>query len=140
MTLTTGTRPASPPSSTAARRDDIRAITRPEPGTAAATLEPLLELLVGLDGVVRVECWDGSAAGPLDPAGTIYLTPAVLRRMLWSPDELGIARAFVSGEMVFDGDLFAALAQFRTTAPRDLRLARRVATHVARAARLEGVV
>ena len=54
--------------------------------------------------------WDGSAAGPLGGPGTLVLrAPRALARLVWSPDELGMARAFVTGDIDFDGDLFEML-------------------------------
>ena len=41
----------------------------------------------------------------------------------WSgrPGELGLARAFVAGELSIDGDIFEVLAALRDASPRDLR-------------------
>jgi cyclopropane-fatty-acyl-phospholipid synthase len=41
--------------------------------------------------------------------------------MLWSPGELGVARAFVAGDLSLEGDLFAMLRVLHDAAPRDLR-------------------
>ena len=34
---------------------------------------------------------------------------SALRRILWAPNELGLVRAYVSGDVDFDGDIFAVL-------------------------------
>ena len=49
------------------------------------------------------------------------LSPDAVRRILWSPNELGLARAYVAGELEADGDVFALLEALRGGAPRDLR-------------------
>ena len=35
--------------------------------------------------------------------------PRALRRLLWSPDELGLGRAWVSGDLDVEGDLYEAV-------------------------------
>lgn len=77
--------------------------------TVAARLETLLAPFVGGALPVRLTAWDGSTAGPIDaPAVTLY-SPNVLRRLLWSPGELGAAQAYVTGELDVEGDLNEAL-------------------------------
>jgi len=36
-------------------------------------------------------------------------SPRALRRLLWAPGEIGLARAYVSGDLDFEGDLYDAL-------------------------------
>ncbi len=63
---------------------------------------------------MRVELWDGSGCGPADSAGTLRVRTAdAVRRILWAPGELGVARAFVAGDLDFDGDLIELLAALR---------------------------
>ncbi|TCP55273.1 cyclopropane-fatty-acyl-phospholipid synthase [Tamaricihabitans halophyticus] len=79
---------------------------------AAETIYPLLGAVLGDQLRVRLRCWDGSVAGP--PDASVHLTlrrRRALRRLLWAPNELGLARAFVSGDLDVDGDLFESLAQ-----------------------------
>ena len=79
-------------------------------GTVARAMSPLLEQLFGGSLPVRVVFWDGSAAGPVGGPGTVVLrAPRSLARLVWSPDELGIARSLVTGDIDFDGDLFEML-------------------------------
>lgn len=78
--------------------------------TVAGAMSPLLICLFGGSPPVRVVFWDGSAAGPLGEPGTLVLrAPRSLARLVWSPDELGMARGFVTGDIDFDGDLFEML-------------------------------
>ena len=68
----------------------------------------LFDLLVGLFDVVppvRLTGWDGSAAGPSDGPTLHVRNRRAVRRLLWAPGELGLARAFVAGEIDVEGDL-----------------------------------
>jgi cyclopropane-fatty-acyl-phospholipid synthase len=63
----------------------------------------------GFELPVRVRAWDGSEAGPAGPPTAVLRSPLALRRALWAPGELGLARAFVSGDLDVDGDLTEGL-------------------------------
>lgn len=77
----------------------------------AARLHGLLIELFGVVPPVRIVAWDGSAAGSGDgPTVRVHSRKAV-RRLLWSPGELGLARAYVAGEVDIDGDLTEALRE-----------------------------
>ena len=90
----------------ARREDRPRRASRPVAGVVA----PLFELLFPDGPPLRFVFWDGSALGPGNELGTVHFrSPDVLKRMLWSPNELGIARAYVVGEIEIEGDLFKAL-------------------------------
>ena len=82
-----------------------------DPGVAAADqLRTLLETMLGGPLPVRLRCWDGSETGPADAAATVvFRHRRALRRLVWAPNELGLARAYVSGDVDFDGDVFAVL-------------------------------
>ncbi|MGV9316700.1 class I SAM-dependent methyltransferase [Streptomyces sp. NPDC003691] len=60
---------------------------------------------------VRVRAWDGSLAGPADAPLVVLRSPAALRRVLWQPGELGLAEAYVAGDLDIDGDLADALSR-----------------------------
>ncbi len=75
---------------------------------------PLAEVLVG-DAPVCVEFWDGSRWGPDNPIATIRLrSKSALQRILWAPGELGVARAFVIGEIDIEGNLIETLRELRS--------------------------
>jgi len=94
-------------------------------GGAAAALEPMITAMVGSDVPVRFEFWDGSAIGPSDAVGTLQIrSPDALRRILWSPGELGIARAFVAGDITVDGDIYTLLRVLHDATPAELRTVR----------------
>ena len=58
---------------------------------------------------LRVRAWDGSEAGPPGAPVLVFRRRRALRRLLWRPGELGLARAWVAGELGVDGDLYTAL-------------------------------
>jgi cyclopropane-fatty-acyl-phospholipid synthase len=92
--------------------------TRP---SAAAVIAELVRTRTGLDLPVRLRAWDGSEAGPADAPVLIVRSPRALRRILWRPGELGLARAYISGDLDVDGDLTDGLRRawgaIRGTAP-----------------------
>ena len=101
--------------------EDLRLRSKPEPGTAAHAIRPLLVRLLGPDPSLRVIFWDGSAFGPIDPMGSLVVrSPDALRRILWAPSQLGVARAHVAGDLDLDGDLVEILTVLRDTARADL--------------------
>lgn len=59
---------------------------------------------------LRVRAWDGSEAGPPGAPVLIVRRRRALRRLLWNPGELGLARAWVSGDLDVEGDFYVALA------------------------------
>ena len=72
---------------------------------AAPALARLVEPLFGGELPVRLRAWDGSEAGPLDAPVVVLRSRRALRRLLWSPGELGLAQAYVTGELDVEGDL-----------------------------------
>ena len=81
---------------------------------AAGAVAPLFDALLGPDVPIRFELWDGSVIERAAPVATLkVLAPDALRRVLWMPNELGLARAYVSGDLDLDGDIFAAVEAFR---------------------------
>jgi cyclopropane-fatty-acyl-phospholipid synthase len=78
-------------------------------GRVAERLVPLLERLLGGDLPIRVRGWDGSEVGPQDAPLVVVRSRRAVRRLLWQPNEVGLARAYVAGELDIGGDLCAAL-------------------------------
>ncbi|GAA2604619.1 class I SAM-dependent methyltransferase [Actinomadura fulvescens] len=58
---------------------------------------------------IRVRAWDGSTIGPATAPAFVIRHRRALRRLLWKPGEMGLARAYVAGELDIEGDVFAAL-------------------------------
>lgn len=107
------------------RHDEVLAVAQREPWhrgrSAASAVEPLLERLLGKEPPFQVQLWDGSSVGRSGGAGTLRITsPDALRRILWAPGELGLARAYVAGEIEADGDLIAMVAILRDLRPKNL--------------------
>ncbi|HEY3982108.1 MAG TPA: cyclopropane-fatty-acyl-phospholipid synthase family protein [Streptosporangiaceae bacterium] len=71
----------------------------------AAVLAPLAERFLGGQLPVRLRAWDGSEAGPAQGPVLVLRTKRALRRLLWQPGELGLAQAYVTGELDVEGDL-----------------------------------
>lgn len=78
--------------------------------TVAETLAPLVGASVSAEAPVAIKAWDGSRAGPPDaPWALKFNNRRGLRRLLWAPNELGFARAYVSGDIEIEGDLLAGM-------------------------------
>jgi cyclopropane-fatty-acyl-phospholipid synthase len=97
--------------------------------TVADTLSGVLTPLFGGAPPIGVRAWDGSELPAADPTAptAVLRSPAALRRLLWSPGELGLARAYVAGELDVDGDLADGFRRIRA-AGRSGALAGRVDT------------
>ena len=93
------------------------------PKGAAEVIAALLAQ-AGLDLPVRLRAWDGSEAGPLDAPVLVARSPRALQRILWRPGELGLARAYVSGDLDVEGDLTDGLRRVHEQA-RDTSVAAR---------------
>jgi cyclopropane-fatty-acyl-phospholipid synthase len=76
---------------------------------AAPRLAALAGTLLGGPLPVRIRAWDGSEAGPPTGPALVVHNRRALRRMLWKPGELGLARAWVAGDLTVEGDLFELL-------------------------------
>jgi cyclopropane-fatty-acyl-phospholipid synthase len=81
--------------------------------------------LFGAQLPVRFVFWDGSAAGPTEGPGTVKVCSVDgIRRIAWAPGELGVARAFVAGDLEVEGNMFAVLRALHQGAQRDLQALR----------------
>src|SRR5450759_361627 len=84
--------------------------SNPRSSGAATDLLSILQAAVGGPLPIRIRCWDGSVAGDPDAAATVvFVRRRGLRRLLWAPSELGLVRAYVSGDMHIEGDILAVL-------------------------------
>ncbi|MGH2700485.1 MAG: class I SAM-dependent methyltransferase [Actinomycetota bacterium] len=111
--------------------------------SVAQAIGPFVDQLLGEDLPVDFRCWDGSRIGPPDTDATIVLnSPNALRRLLYSPNELGFGRAYVSGELDIRGDIFSALElrERLVGAHREFRLDRATRAALIRAARAAGAL
>ncbi|GAA1012509.1 cyclopropane-fatty-acyl-phospholipid synthase [Acrocarpospora pleiomorpha] len=71
----------------------------------AGRLMHLVEELFGGFSPVALRTWDGGFAGPAGAPVVVLRSPQALRQLLWSPGELGLARAYVTGDLDVEGDL-----------------------------------
>ena len=85
-------------------------------GTATPSRPGAAQRLAGLVGPffagelpVRIRAWDGSVVGPDGVPTVVVDDPAALRRLLFHPGELGLAQAYVTGEIEVEGDLLDGL-------------------------------
>lgn len=78
----------------------------------APELVRLVERLLGAKIPVGLLAWDGSRAGDSDGPCVVLNSRRALRHVLWQPGELGLARAYVSGDLDVDGDLADGLSRF----------------------------
>ncbi|MFE3193574.1 class I SAM-dependent methyltransferase [Nocardia sp. NPDC059240] len=110
--------------------------------TVADAFTPLLRLAFGAQPPIRFEFWDGSAVQPDgDPPGTMRIrSKDALSHMVWAPGELGLGRAFVSGAVDLDGDIFGILRALQDAVPGNARLGVAGAWQAAGAARQLGAL
>ncbi|MGW7539318.1 class I SAM-dependent methyltransferase [Amycolatopsis sp. NPDC054798] len=74
------------------------------PKSAADRLADFAERILGGPLPVAVRTWDGHRAGPAGPT-VVLKNRRALRWLLYAPGELGLARAYVSGDLDVEGDL-----------------------------------
>jgi cyclopropane-fatty-acyl-phospholipid synthase len=81
-------------------------------GDAAGQLAVILAHALRIPLPLRIRAWDGSEAGPPGAPVLVIRDRRALRRVLYRPDELGLARGWVAGELDVEGDLYEALTSF----------------------------
>ena len=132
--LVSGPRPSRP------TQERPRAVESRPGGGAAAAAAPLLCRFFGGPPPVRVQFWDGTSLGPTEGDTLHVRSPDAVRRMLWSPGELGLARAFVVGDLTFEGDIFDVLAVLHAASPSRVRTGSRLPWQALRAAHRLGTL
>ena len=82
-----------------------------DPGTTRGVAQEMAAVVTPLFGgtlPLRIRAWDGSEAGPAQESGAptvVVNDSAALRRLVYRPGELGLAQAYVTGEIDVEGDL-----------------------------------
>ena len=89
------------------RRRSRRPVSTP---AAAPVVNELAEHLLGGPLRLSVRCWDGSATTVEGAPTLVVRHPRALRRMVYAPGELGLARAYISGDLELEGDVYEALS------------------------------
>lgn len=108
--------------------------------TTRMTIGEIIEAFATGEPPLRIEAYDGSAVGPVDSELVLRLkSERALQYFVTAPGDLGLARAYLMGEMEMDGvhpgaprDVFGALEVFRKSMTRtpDLRTMVRIARSV----------
>ena len=81
------------------------------PANAASRIAEALAIVLGTPEIpLRLRAWDGSEAGPAGAPLIVFRSRRALCRILCSPGQLGLSRAYVSGEIDAPGDVFASFA------------------------------
>jgi cyclopropane-fatty-acyl-phospholipid synthase len=99
----------------------------------AVYLARVVEQALGGALPVGVRTWDGDSAGSATGPTVVVNNRRALRRLLWKPGELGLARAYVTGDLDVDGDLKEGL-RVCWSAVRDRKLTRPSAAQFVRLA------
>lgn len=73
--------------------------------TVASRLADLVRTRTGVEIPVRLRAWDGTEVGPADGPVLVIRNRRALRRLLWAPGEMGLARAYVTGDIDVEGDM-----------------------------------
>ncbi len=89
-------------------------------------LAEMFERFVGDGDRLRFVAFDGSSCGPKDAPSTIEVrSPVALRYLATAPNDLGLARAYVTGNLDVTGDLHGALTTLLAGPTADLTWAER---------------
>jgi cyclopropane-fatty-acyl-phospholipid synthase len=112
--------------------------TRTGDGTVAETLEPLLCRIFGGGVPVEMRFWDGSSYGHGGVGVVDFRRPEALRRIVWSPDELGVARAYVAGDVDVHGDMVDVLRALQVGIDGDMTAILRAAPELVKVTRSVG--
>jgi cyclopropane-fatty-acyl-phospholipid synthase len=84
----------------------------------ASTMKPVVDAMLGAAIPLRLEFWDGSSLQPTRSVATLrFMSADAIRRLLWMPNELGLGRAYISGDVEVDGSLFDVVTAFRDSKP-----------------------
>ena len=90
-------------------------------------LANVFERIAGPEAPVGFRAFDGSSAGAPDaPVRITVRTPVAVSYLAQAPGALGLARAFVSGHLDVEGDLYMALARMASAQSTSLELPERL--------------
>jgi cyclopropane-fatty-acyl-phospholipid synthase len=90
-------------------------------------LAEVFERIAGPDAPVEFRAYDGSRAGAEgSPVRITVRSPVAVSYLAQAPGALGLARAYVSGHIDLDGDMYTALARMASVQRSDLGAAERL--------------
>lgn len=73
-------------------------------------LAEVFRMMMGSDAPVRFQGFDGSAAGPTDAdVAVVIRNRRALSYLASAPGDVGLARAYIMGDLVVEGDLYTAM-------------------------------
>jgi len=90
-------------------------------------LAEVFEALAGPDAPVEFTAYDGSHAGQAgSPVKITVRSPAAVAYLAQAPGELGLARAYVAGQLDVEGDMYEALSRMTKAQSSSLTLAEKL--------------
>ena len=90
-------------------------------------LAEVFEAIAGPDAPVEFRAYDGSVSGMLGADVTITIrSPIAVSYLAQAPGALGLARAYVSGHLDVDGDMFTALSRLSRAQETRVSLAEKI--------------
>jgi cyclopropane-fatty-acyl-phospholipid synthase len=90
-------------------------------------LADVFETIAGPEAPVEFRAYDGSSAGaPGAPVRITVRSPVAVSYLAQAPGELGLARAYVSGHLDVDGDMYTALARMTSAQTASLDIPERL--------------
>ena len=90
-------------------------------------LAEVFQRVAGPDAPVEFHAYDGSKAGAEgSPVKVTIRTPTAVSYLAQAPGGLGLARAYVSGHLDVEGDMYVALARMLNAQRMDMDLPERI--------------
>ncbi|MBO0801487.1 MAG: class I SAM-dependent methyltransferase [Nocardiopsaceae bacterium] len=90
-------------------------------------LAEVFEAVAGPDAPVEFRAYDGSTAGVRGSGVTITVrSPVAVSYLAQAPGALGLARAYVSGHLDVDGDMYTALSRLSRAQETDIGLGEKI--------------
>src|ERR1700728_1261003 len=90
-------------------------------------LAEVFEAIAGPDAPVEFQAYDGSTAGaPGSPVKMTVRSPVAVAYLAQAPGALGLARAYVSGHLDVDGDMYEALSRMTKAQSVGMSIAERI--------------
>ncbi len=90
-------------------------------------LAEVFEALAGPDAPVEFTAYDGSHAGAAgSPVKITVRSPAAVAYLAQAPGELGLARAYVAGQLDVEGDMYEALTRMTKAQSSSLTIAEKL--------------
>ena len=87
----------------------------------------MFERIAGPDAPVEFRAYDGSRAGAEgSPVRITVRSPVAVSYLAQAPGALGLVRAYVSGHIDVDGDMYSALSRMASIQRIDLSAAKRL--------------